>query len=653
MYFAKDSDIILFKTPLDSSYRNVYDDYATTAQYADFLDRVFGLDAISITLSNAKARQDRDGEFSLIIAGYDSMDLHDYNYLQFETGNNQIKFAFITSVDSQSDGEAKSCVLHCKLDAWSNHYLEIKNYSQVNNHVRLTFDQSIPVNMGFNTDIENKPHTNITKSLPMSVLQHLQLPTSNTLRRILWLRITLVPNANMSVLGYSGTPPEAISILRDVPFTVYVPYAVYENAGNIPKMNYYLRTGTKKVDSDGFTYDSSRNASYYVSDTGHIDSIFVTNQILKCDLTFWVPFRFFTQTGNITIGSDTYDAVYVYPQSPQITEADVYRFAAPSVDVLLRAFTATMPTDARYIFSAGLSFYFNIPTTYQDFDKYNLTDRYGYIFGKYHIYEHSLNLYPYKYYTVKYGRQEKIVPIPSNSSDAIKQMQLIVQNYGRHTVNVSIVDSNEAIWFSEINNASNGEIPTYSDPANEYKAQNYYSIMLKALTSGLSALSGGVMLASGNPMGAGAVGASALGMLGIGAKLKDLEAYPQKQTNSTEYAENDLYQDEVFVLEHDLYSFNTADSERIGLDFHFNGVPIDILTSITRKYRDIFDVNYTYNCKIYGNISNSDRTELQNAFDRGVTRWHLGDLAQGRISWLTQMNKNVCNFYMQKLTSLL
>ena len=120
----------LYKTPLDPAYNNVYDDYTSISDYLAFLDSAFS-DYFSITISEGyKSRKDENGDFTLVLSGYDSMALHDYNYMAIQLSNNSYKFAFITSVESMNDNQASSCMLYCKLDAWTENYLSIKAKEQ-------------------------------------------------------------------------------------------------------------------------------------------------------------------------------------------------------------------------------------------------------------------------------------------------------------------------------------------------------------------------------------------------------------------------------------------------------------------------------------------------------------------------------------------
>ena len=136
--------LTLYKTNLDPYYKNVYDDYTSIDTYLQFLNQTF--QKIDISISNPKSSMDNNGNFRICVSGYNSMELHHFNYIAFDnylqSEESDYKFAFILSVESQNDGQTSSCILNCRLDAWTENYLSIKANSSSNIFVanRCTFD---------------------------------------------------------------------------------------------------------------------------------------------------------------------------------------------------------------------------------------------------------------------------------------------------------------------------------------------------------------------------------------------------------------------------------------------------------------------------------------------------------------------------------
>ena len=97
--------LTLYKTNLDPYYKNVYDDYTSIDTYLQFLNQTF--QKIDISISNPKSSMDNNGNFRICVSGYNSMELHHFNYIAFDnylqSEESDYKFAFILSVESSSN----------------------------------------------------------------------------------------------------------------------------------------------------------------------------------------------------------------------------------------------------------------------------------------------------------------------------------------------------------------------------------------------------------------------------------------------------------------------------------------------------------------------------------------------------------------------
>lgn len=143
----------LYKTGLDPAYTNVYDGYASVTEYLMFLENFTKTGFINVPLPQRSIKEKNGNTF--LVVSMKAVELIDtgYNYccIQYtsdETSSARRLFYFITDVESLNDANSvngiPSCRITLKYDAWSNNYIDyLKNDNHVQQVNRLSINHLI------------------------------------------------------------------------------------------------------------------------------------------------------------------------------------------------------------------------------------------------------------------------------------------------------------------------------------------------------------------------------------------------------------------------------------------------------------------------------------------------------------------------------
>lgn len=636
-----ETSLTLYKTPLDSSYKNVYDDYNSTSQYKTFLDNNFT--KITISIPNVKSRIDRNGSFTIIISGYTSMELHDYNYIAF-SNNSEIKFAFITSINSKNDGLTSSeCELVCKLDTWSNHYLELREFDGSQKMIRCTFDQYLSNYRYYPTRLK-------TLSPKGDKVRWNFMPRLISDYPVLWCRITLSPDTEVKLFGYSADDFEThsnykYSQIENSPPTLYFPVAVmnisdYMHSNELEKnVIIRLKHGGLWAHGSPTVYDESIYYSQYrVGGNGLCTEFLSSSKIYNAIYTWYAPFRY-------TVTRTTESNNYVYTiktQNPEMARCAVFLDSTNVVAAgVVKNWVGEAPGSG---YTGGMQG--DIEATFErPLCISSISDRYSRI--DLASCEQSMFDYPFTYNSIKFNNSE--VPI-LNESDCTTHAKIKIGMAPEVSLFIYKTGLNDIPFpsFGTILN-HNGETPIvvsqFNDYLNSHEATHSLNIA-KALTKSFLALQGGLL--SKSPVAATMkIGHSGDDLFSIYAMEESLKKAPYElNNNATNCASDKWEQDGVYII-YNAPLTNMEYYEKIAKDLHYNGVPVDGVFNIFNKYRDIFDVCVCSNCDIKGNINNDDRDELNSAFNRGVTKWHISNV--GASIYLKTFDKSVSNLYISQI----
>jgi len=647
MIFVKDTAFYIFRTPLDSNYKNVYDGFTTVSEYLSFLQSAF-TDYLTILIEKTTSRNDTNGMFEVVISGYNSMELHDYNYISFSTTSGR-KFAFIVGISSGNDGNASaSTILRCKFDAWANHYLELKDSYNTFPVSRCTYDAF--ANMYY-------PNELISMKFPTKrtfIRSYNYSSATGTTQKyvVLWQRVLLSKTIHVSP---SKIPYTAYDNLQQTGglIPIYRPCALINLETRQPVKSIIFIDGPNTVGEGGtLITEDLRKAPYYriagidglyamentltysLPRVYNISTTLVDNDYIQAIITLDNNGRY--GAGNVDVSVDGTD----YPISANSENFFVCGYAPNNPITLKETFTITLPS---------------APTT---------PPRYG--VGGSNIYnsERITREFPFDYYSLIIGGKEYPL-IPSNTyldngttftievyiNDMLSRSYRVIKN----------VDEDRTIKLSKIDT----NLPMRIDQLEEYLAFNRNQItanltMNTVNTLEKTLLAGGTFalgMAMGMPefplalMGAGAISniaGNATQMIGAywleDEKQKDIGNKPDIYSSTSPDAQLNMYFGDDVILVHNQVDTTSPIYQDLIQSIHYEGIKNSMVLNIFGRRRDVFDC-LSANVDLKCPLENTDRMELENAFMRGITFWHIvpSVMTTDRLNILKAMNKKVSN----------
>lgn len=587
--------IRLYKTPLDSNYSNVYDDYSTQQEYITFLSNFPNIyipieDDISTPI--IKSRRDNNGTFSLVIAGFDSMELHDYNYLLVwiksqSVGDAQTipKFAFITGVDSVNDGDtSKSCFITCKLDAWSNHYLELKASKIISSVDRMIIKDYYGQNyIGDNKTITLPAKiTNVESALCQTFY------VSGKLCTIIWERFQLSEKTRTS-------------------YNTKIISACYRGNGiYVYRIAGVLDLESRELVPVTFTHGSDT----YVTNAKELNlysNVSTSDYVLSVDLTVWVPFPYVVSDSfNLVLPSNlTYDQYgyfdnnVFYPDCSGFSRSNINTYINGYKECILRS--PTIPTVSEI----------------QDLLDDN-TFLYRYPFVYYSLFGNGLNLpilfpdYDTRYYiNVEYeGRLYPEIFLYKNFNNVTDKIiiQRLPSMYLEYDENANYLrnNQNKLLLTEHYLNVSNiiSQTKSAGDLATSYLGigvKGAYNRMFGAMDSSLDSL---------------------YKLQNFYASREDVK-WQRGAVINGETASHFLTLDEVVIYENNAYEFNKYETIEIAKDLAYNGISISGVFNVLENNRSRYDYCVCKNPIIPISLNDSDKNEIVRALRNGMRRWHI------------------------------
>ena len=665
--------IEVYKTPLDKNYRNVYDEYSTYDEYITFL-RKFPTNRIYTYNQSVKSRKDANGIFNVQISGFDSMDLHDYNYILFYTGESTPHFAFITFVSSLNDGAStKACELTCKLDAWSNNYFALKTANPIVLSKRATYD-----------NFQNRFYTNElldsripTKKTFVKSLNPTEFRGITTPRVVLWQRILVAKN-----LGIASVDPQYGSKMYSVEdnlqnvgglIPAYRVASIIDVATRRP-IKCSVNVNGAPESTQAHAYTTLLNCDFdnkpYIKIAGINGTYAVENT-----LTYVIPriyslvqsFDGDNEIININIDTGTYISTgTITAEVPDPENPSVYHHIAisPGNDDFIVFSNTNKDFQAQWSHEITLPSLPVVPPRYSTYIT-SIMESEG-------IYSE----YPFRYYSLIINGEEYplIAEFEKHTQNPIK---FTIDQYIDDRIYKSLrIIRNVDVDKSLKHIATSEEMPTRVDQLEEYLNFNrnqlqarYVSILTKGgistavgVASTLAAYALAPATAGGTLMVAGA-GIGALSSAVSTASSVITEAVDQKAIKSDIANKPDLYSsndnnalanayfgDDIIVVYNEVDISNEI-IRSLFTDIHHFGTTSPKYLSIFSRRRDVYDSVITPE-ELRVPINDSDREELQTALRAGMTFWHIVPYIQSndRDTILTTMNKQVANICFSAIT---
>lgn len=624
-YYMRIQSLTLYKTPLDSEYKNVYDDYESADDYKEFLDEAF--QKIVISPETVKSRHDKNGHFSVIIAYYDSMELHDFNYICVDYGlkTPTFAFAFITSINSINDGgvSTQSCEIVCKLDAWANHYEEMKECSIVTN--RCTYDENI-----------NRYFPNGNYKLKYETMKNnVKYLQSNNYGVILWERVGISDNnVKLHLPGQADTNIPTNFTFSGGTIFAYRPAALIAD-GSLSNLGIKTRA-YKYGGSPLFIEDTPviKSSGFLMEIDSHVTSSIISSHVL----TYNVPFDYsispnLSDPSYVLVTIDKNTSVWgelIYDSNSITVNSFIipaYVNQSPSIKTitLQELFSLPLnPTSRRYI-------HYNNPI---DFD------------------ELALQTYPFKYYGMRIN--SNIIPIiPKQGSNG--NIYIDYDFINKVNPSFKIYSSlNENVTWNSISPKSQLDIAQI--PIDEYLYRNQNKLdnarnveYGKMITSFIS---GSLLAMSGTPpiKDMGNIVMSGFALEKLNAIKEDLENTPNAIPKQLEYSSDNIFELDNIEMWSCIANKTSTDIKHYIYRIHAYGEEISLTQKIGEKTRDVFDYqegDIILNCS----LNEEDRNEIISAFSRGVRRWHIGDAVdtQARMDCVKTMDTYIPNFPLSLL----
>ena len=651
--------IEVFKTPLDKNYKNVYDEYSTYDEYITFL-RKFPHNRVYTYNSTTKSRRDTNGVFAIQVSGYDSLELHDYNYILFYTDVNVPHFAFITSVSSLNDGStSKACELECKFDAWSNNYFSFKSTNPVLLTNRATYDNYL------NRFYPNELMQNRipTKKTFVKSLQPTEFRGTTTPRVILWQRILAACDTTMTSSDGSKTftyqagiqnmggliPLYRVAGVIDVATRRFVNCKVNINANS----SYDIPATYRTI----FTYD--RTSKPYLAVEG-VNGTYAFNNTL----TFTIP-RIYSIVQ--TYDSNDVEIINVNIDTNSIVcHGGLTGSTGQTPEPQIASGFWLLFTDSLAAYETSWSHEVTLPSIP------TAPSRYSTYITSIMESEGIYSEFPFKYYSIIINGEEYAL-IPEFEQHSSTPVKFTIEQYLDNRIfkslrikrNVDVDKTIKAIALKD-------EMPTRIDQLEQYL--NFNRNQLEAnyakrivtgagsVTLGIAGLAAAVATGGASiPITMAAMGAAG-GALSLGSGLIN-EAINQKAVKSDIANKPDIYSSnennslanmyfgDDIVLVYNEVDYTSEVIRSLFTDIHHFGTTSPKYLNAFSRRRDIYDSIVT-NEELRVPINDSDREELQSALRTGITFWHIVPYIQSndRDTILTTMNKQVANICFSAIT---
>lgn len=635
--------IKLYRTRLDPYYNNVYDGYDTYTQYEDFLDIYGG--PIEFNDIN-KSVNTNNRNFTIRVILYPTMSLLEvaqYNYAIVKRGNERM-FYFVTNQRTINSGTGE-IELNMKWDSWTNNYIDYltkndgeKNYNYV---LRRHYESFYKTNLTEDTTII-RPNK-FTSNIALRTVAHERSIgglINNDRYKVLWAIVRYADDVRSK-----GLVKEYKIVNGNVDFITISYYSNILSQWNTPM--YYSPIGV---------YDTLERKYYnYLTTTIQHYGLVGEEYYYVCDFN-----ELYLEDPYILNVMCTYNVPFNFDIEPEFTGGFITNFKIktnmrtdPSGYVFLTV-NGTTPVEYKYNrcfvrTTAKLKSYkINAPVIAIDEPTRRLTIDIDSLDYDYNVsYEGGMFGYPYNYTEAVIG-SNKIPIIFESGLDSLY-------------LHIDTKDSTSVYW----------KISPYEDGNDERKFNIYsdhrYLVVSKdsldmLLTSSASQMVTNKLIGTATAVAAisslytggaslGAVGALIGGVgsvISVDAKAMDAERAVDNASIPNNIATDDKYYlDRPYLLEYTLDGF---DNKRcLYNDVHNFGVVIDRFNNVLENYHNDFDYVLTQNCTLPSIRNIVDRKEIEDAFNSGITKWHLNigngvveDSTSAKIAKYT-MNKQIIN----------
>lgn len=650
------NQIDIFKTPLTPDYKNVIDSHNDKDQYRNFL---MNYEHITVTLDENRSLKENNGVVTVTVNFADEgvPYVEDYNYLCVRVFRNRsssilpfpyytYRFYFIEEIVDQFQSlNILTVTFRCKIDAFAENYELLQNSTKydVNYMKRCHYD-----------NVEYNSASGIVVNKPLNTkepLVEMYPTTSSQTNRVLWARILTskeVAYVSLDPISQGLKINDFDDVETSTPSTAftrvfYMPIAVYKVGGfNKPTLNTLYKKATTKTsketaEREGWTIPILWNM---LDNFGNVVGISTyTASVLSIELTYFSPYSYEFE-GDLLIIKDAKAAVLkmeyaneydgnfscakcvatdsAITNSPLITKKDQKN----SLSI-----NATDVSEFLLFYNTGVTS--NIYDTFITIDPnsfpYETRLAYAHIVDKVTalLYEPRSHFYPYFYTRFMIGG-EQFDYIPTDRYYDGK-ITVLFDYLNKTNVGYKICTTQDRYSSDYTYYHTKSQVIQSVDSGNEYLRNNSNSILSGTLSSiGKSVISKGFTtpkLGKLSVKGKRALVNDAFDLASSVAEYKDYDNKADAHNLPDFNAFNDPYQDLL------LYSYMDikTDYDKIKVFdlLHYYGVALEQKLSLRLNQRELFDYKETEECSLPFITNMSQRLELEEAYNNGITRWHL------------------------------
>ena len=581
----KIKSLTLYKTLLDSEYTNVIDgglrsSLSNKTLKTTIFDAYYSPRVIYNTDNNIKSTKQSDGVMTVVIdIPYDTILNEGFNYAIINDGATNFYF-FIVSGSSLNDGQTPSCSILLKRDAWCNNIGQITDHTEKDRNMVVRSHMERVWTPGDNTFRANHIMSNDVTNIRMedSIIY-------DQTSLVVWVGFRLSPDA------YAGTTDESRTQLKNM--SGMLGFAPSELACPV----FYVPLCIASLESDAtlsYSYNLTFNGTTMSNSVTDVKNRvnFFSDIFLEAFITTTPPFHYSLSGSSITVnGSFTSTAIlYDTDGTPVYNTGMTVRYCSAGPD------NSNVTTSGSYTYMSPM-------------DNFTADDSTGSLyFDPFAKYEDVLYLEP-RIYTTPFVRLQ--FNYGSFSEEYNTPFRPIAHSY-----KIDRKYSTSPFIYTYLDGKLRGFSPTQSVGRLPTTPNKWDSFLTSALINTAQSTISGAMVGGW----AGAAGGAVGGLLSAGAQAATIATTTTQPQVPSTLAGNNV----PLLFPHYRVSVwkDQSDVEDICGKCFVYGYTFPRVASVFSNCRVWFDYCQTEECNLANFTNYLDRKELEQAFNRGLTKWH-------------------------------
>lgn len=587
--------LTLYKTKLDANYNNVIDTGNDT--YLDnttFKTQVLDVYYNNIVLydANAKSGQEVDGILTVRITK-DYTELLNYNYVCINNGSKNY-FYFITNMFGVNDSETPITELTLKRDAWANNIEYFTNHQEtdmqqvIRSHFNRWYDDGNGARFWpFYYNSEDR--ANITKFNTETFL------TTNAGNYVIWGWFRVSNDCKIA------QPDGAVSIGDG-----YFGKSYFDSAAPVFVFPLAIITGYA---------DGVPNFNFNMVFNGHAINMeqpaqilkalnFNSDKFLEAGLTLFPPFAYTCNGNEITADFVSITTASILNELNEV----IYNPADDLAQIcyVVRSFASTAYTTLNFEYTNDLTAF--TPDSTEGTAIFDYERNYNDV----KLYDPRLYCHPF----VSMAFVCSNLSVPIDIIQDRTQFKAVI-NFGGKTAPLVSCFLNDTLISSYNNVSVSGNIPTSSNKWESFLSKAVTTVGLNTISATLT----GAMSGGGAGAAMGAVGALGSGISTGINNMVDTASRPNTASQPSELASDNIPRFIPKVVKSAWVS--EREVEGIAGELFAFGYKYRATKSIKSNCRVWFDYCQTEYCKLPDITNLNDRAQLEQAFNRGLTKWHF------------------------------